>query len=247
MKAGLRRLARRLPPRTRSKLHRIAAGRGLRRRVQPVRWGNLRRVEPRARHWGSERGTPVDRHYIDAFFREHASAITGRVLEVRDPRYASSLGNGVTSVDIVDIDPRNDEATIIVDLSDPGSLPAGRFDCAIVPQTLVYVRDPFTAAANLWQSLAPGGTLLISSPAICRLDSVFASEDRWHLTPAGLQAVMDQSASGAAEIRVTGRGNVLVAVAFLHGIAEEELSTAELAFDDPLFPIVVTAFARKSG
>jgi hypothetical protein len=40
---------------------------------------------------------------------------------------------------------------------------------------------------------------------------------------------------------------VLTAVAFLIGMAAEELSTRELETDDPFFPLVVTVRATKAA
>jgi SAM-dependent methyltransferase len=214
--------------------------------LRRVRFGSLRRLQPVSQGWGSERGRPIDRIYIDRFFAEHAGSIRGRVLEVRDPRYSSVHRDGVDQVEIVDIDPRNELATIVADLADPGSLPEAAFDCAIVPQTLVYVRDLVSAVANLWQSLAPGGSLLITTPAIARIDPAAAAEDRWHLMPAGLAEVV-RAACPSGDATVAGHGNPLVAVAFLHGLAQEDLSRAELEFEHPLFPVVVTAAVRKPG
>lgn len=244
MNGALRQLARRLPRPAQDVLRRAHASPTIRRSVRRVRFGSLRRLQPISRGWGSERGTPIDRIYIDRFFAEHADAIRGRVLEVRDPRYASAHATGVEHVEIVDIDPRNELATIVADLADPGSLPAAAFDCVIVPQTLVYVRDLGAAVANLWQSLSPGGTLLITTPAIARIDPDAAGDDRWHLTPAGLAEIVRVSCpSGHAA--VAGHGNPLVAIAFLHGLAQEELKPDELEFEHPLFPVVVTAAVRK--
>jgi SAM-dependent methyltransferase len=216
----------------------------VRRIAQPVRWGTLRRLDPVSAVWGSERGTVVDRYYIDRFFERHGSLIRGRVLEVRDSGYTRRFGQQVTSMDIVDIDPRNDEASIVADLADEGSLPSGAFDCAVVPQTLLFVRDPFAAVANLWESLAPGGTLLVSTPAISRLDPAATDVDRWHLAPAGLAEVIARGCPGA-DVEIEAHGNPVVAIAFLQGIATEELRSAELEARHPLFPIVVTAVARK--
>jgi hypothetical protein len=39
---------------------------------------------------------------------------------------------------------------------------------------------------------------------------------------------------------------VLSAVAFLVGMAREELSSRELERDDPFFPVIVTVQARKA-
>ena len=48
-------------------------------RGQPLpRWGNLRRVQPFSKAYGSDRGTPVDRYYLDRFLDANRSAITGR-------------------------------------------------------------------------------------------------------------------------------------------------------------------------
>jgi SAM-dependent methyltransferase len=244
VKATFRRWARRAPAPAVDFAKRVRGSRRLRRLVHPVWWGNLRRLEPLSPRWGSERGTVVDRHYIDRFFAENAAAIHGRVLEVRDPRYTNEFGGDVSSIDVVDIDPRNDDATIVADLADAGSLPTGAFDCAIVPQTLVYVRDPVTALENLWQSLAPDGSLLLTTPAIAHLDPDTPELDRWHVTPAGLEELIARACPGGTAI-VRGFGNPVVAIAFLHGIAAEELRSSELEADHARFPIVVTASVRK--
>lgn len=233
MTSIVRRLAGRLP---------VGVKKIARRRLQPVRWGNLRRLQPVSPRWGSERGTSVDRHHIDRFFAAHAALIHGRVLEVRDTRYSSQFGRGVDHVEIVDIDARNGDATLIVDLAEPGSLPAGQFDCAIVPQTLMYVTDPFAAVDNLWQSLAPGGALLVTAAAIARTDPDAPDADRWHFTVAGLTELLGRV---SPRPEVEGHGNPVTAVAFLHGITQEELRPDELDADHPLFPIVVTGVARK--
>jgi hypothetical protein len=50
---------------------------------------------------------------------------------------------------------------------------------------------------------------------------------------------------GEANISVTSYGNVLAAVAFLHGLAESELRSTELDADDPHYPVIVAARAVK--
>jgi hypothetical protein len=48
-------------------------------------------------------------------------------------------------------------------------------------------------------------------------------------------------------VDVRARGNVLTAIAFLIGMATEELSTRELEHDDPFFPMLVTVRAVKGA
>jgi len=45
-----------------------------------VDWGGLRQMEPVSRQFGYDRGTPVDRYYIERFLRLNSSAVFGRFL-----------------------------------------------------------------------------------------------------------------------------------------------------------------------
>jgi SAM-dependent methyltransferase len=213
----------------------------------PVRWGNLRRRRPFSDDWGFDRGLPVDRFYIESFLSLCADVIRGRVLEVAEPLYTRRFGGDrVTSSDVVDIDASNEAATIVADLALPGSLPAERFDCAIVTQTLQYVDDPVAAVSNLSQALAGGGTLLLTVPCMSRLDPEQRQLDRWRFTPLGLEDLIRRGCP-QGELDVRGYGNVLAATAFLMGLAADELRRAELEDLDPDFPLVACARARKSA
>jgi SAM-dependent methyltransferase len=218
----------------------------LRRRV-PVRWGSLRRTRPISADYGYDRGTPVDRAYIERFLAGHAADIGGRVLEVRDTRYTEAYGAGkITSRDVLDIDESNADATIVADLADPSSLPADRFDCVIMTQTLQYVDPPATGLANLYRALVPNGVALVTVPCMARLDPDFAAVDRWRFTPAGLSRLF-AGTGGWAEVEVSGFGNVLACAAFLYGIAAGELAEEELADHDDRFPLIACARARKAA
>jgi hypothetical protein len=50
---------------------------------------------------------------------------------------------------------------------------------------------------------------------------------------------------GTPQLEVGSHGNVLAAVAFLHGLAAEELARDELDSTDPYYPVIVAARARK--
>ena len=219
--------------------------RGLLGREPLVLWGTIRRTRPIDPYWGYGRGTAVDRIYIERFLEEKADEVRGRVLEVRDPRYTDRYGGErVESSDILDVNPRNERATIVADLAVPGALPHARFDCAIVTQTLQYVDAPATAVENLRSTLAPGGVALITAPCTSRIDPDLKEIDRWRVTPLGLETLLRQAGEWA-DLEVRGYGNVLTGVAFLMGISGEELRDRELADNDPDFPLVTCALARK--
>jgi SAM-dependent methyltransferase len=212
-----------------------------------VRWGSLRRTTPVSACYGFDRGLPVDRFYVERFLARFAGDVRGRVLEVRDAAYTRRYGDGeVTSSEIVDIDAENPEATLVADLAEPGSLPHEQYDCAIVTQTLQYVSDPGAALRNIWRSLAPGGVGLLTVPSLSRVDPDLAAVDHWRFTERGLDALLRQACPGA-QTEVVGFGNVLVAVAFLMGLAVPDLHESELEHEDKHFPVVACARVRKPG
>src|SRR5439155_18109175 len=56
--------------------------------VGSVNLGDLDRVAPISANFGFDRGTPIDRYYIERFLEREAGHIRGRVLEVRDSSYS---------------------------------------------------------------------------------------------------------------------------------------------------------------
>jgi SAM-dependent methyltransferase len=201
--------------------------------VTRARFGDLRRTRSLSR-WGSDRGQPVDRWYIERFLAERAHLVQGHALEVLEDLYASRLGAG--SVDVLDIDAANPRATIVADVCEPGSLPAGHFDVALVTQTLQFVARPVDAVRNLLAALRPGGTLLLTVPSLSRIGD---PSDRWRWTPLGIRDVLTEAAPPGAEVDTTGWGNGLAARAFLFGLAVEDVEAAILERTDPDFPVIV--------
>jgi SAM-dependent methyltransferase len=232
-----------LPPTARARLRRLLR---LQRLVLRPRWGNLRRRRPFSDHFGNDRGTPVDRVYIERFLAGHAADVRGHVLEVGDAGYTRRYGGSrVTCSDILDIDAGNEAATIVADLGRPGSLPVERFDCFLLIQTLQYVADVPAALRNAWGSLRPGGVLLVCVPGISRLDPYPGPDHDLHrFTPAGLAATLESAVPEAGR-RIVGYGSLLTAVAFLYGIAAEELRPEELAALDPHYPVLAAARVVK--
>jgi SAM-dependent methyltransferase len=204
-------------------------------------WGDLRRITPCSRKWGYDRGTPIDRVYIEAFLAKHAHDIRGTCLEVMSADYTRRFGaNRVGQADVLDIDPANTVATVVADLGEPDSLPAGRFDCVVFTQTLHLVADMRIALDNVWRATAPGGVLLLTVPALGRHDARQGfHHDRWRVTRTGLEWLV--AGLPGARSETTVYGNVLSCTAFLYGLAAEELSPEELNVLDPEFPLIVAA------
>src|SRR5690348_1817652 len=83
---------------------------GLRRMTRPAWLGSIRRTTPLSPIWGHDRGTPVDRYYIEQFLDRNRQDIRGRVLEIKDSSYTDRFGAGVERSDVLDIDARNPSA-----------------------------------------------------------------------------------------------------------------------------------------
>lgn len=212
-----------------------------------VRFGSLHRTRPVSAVWGHDRGQPINRRYIEAFVDAHALDVRGHVLEVGDARYTRRCGGErVTKEDVVDVVAGNPAATLVADLGQPDSLPAGAFDCILLTQVMQYVRDFPVAVRNLHRALRPGGVVLATLPG---LERVSAPDDRtfgdfWRFTPRSAHALF-APAFGAEHTEVTSFGNVFAAVASLMGLAQEDVDAADLAVEDPHFPVILGVRARK--
>jgi len=188
---------------------------------------------------------PVDRMYMERFLERHAADVRGDALEVMNADYVNRYGGSrISRAHVVDIDPGNHLATIVADLSEPGSLPADSFDCVVLTQTLQLVPDVRAALENVWTSMRPGGVLLVSAPTITPVDRTSRGFDRWRFTVDGLRTAVSQACPGA-EIEVEAFGNASAGVAFLMGIAVEELRTSQVETLDPDVAILACARVRK--
>lgn len=212
-----------------------------------VRFGSLRRVTPISRHFGYDRGQPVDRHYIEGFLERHRADIHGHVLEVGDDSYTNRFGGDrVAAADVLHVNSSNRRATIVGDLAEGASIPSESFDCVILTQTLQLIYNLGAALGTLHRILRPGGVLLMTVPGITPIDrGEWGDTWYWSFTPTSVRRLLSDWFP-AADIDVAAYGNVLAATAFLYGLSARELSAAELAFSDPLYPVVVAARACKS-
>jgi SAM-dependent methyltransferase len=242
-----RRAARALVPlRLRSRLS-VARGRNS---VSPgvgrVRFGDLRRLQPLSREFGYDRGLPVDRHYIEGFLAGHANDVRGRVLEIGDDAYTRRFGGPrVTRRDVLHVNPV-EGATFVGDLTRADGIPSDAFDCVILTQTLHLIYDVRAALATVHRILKPGGRLLATAPGISQIGGDQWREYWcWSFTSRSLRQLLNEAFPGG-EVAVVAHGNVLAAIAFLHGLAAEELRRGELAHNDPAYEVLLAARARKT-
>lgn len=234
----LRRLARKLPDTTKKLLRRIVNNK----LFLPF---YLRAGKPISDYYGLDRGTPVDRFFIERFLAEHTTYIKGNVLELLNDHYTKRFGGKeVTKSDILDIDALNKEATIIGDLRNLKEVANETYDCIILTQVLQFIDDTDAALKECHRILKPGGVLLATVPALSRIDCVSGDTgDFWRFTAAGAQFLF---AKYFKDVITKNEGNASIGVYFLLGLAQEDVSSSIFAKHDGAFPVVVTIFAKKS-
>ncbi len=217
----------------------------LRRLLRPAWLGTLRRTTPISNSWGYDRGTPVDRYFIERFLNEHRQDIRSRVLEVKNSGYTDQFGVDVEHRDVLDIDPANPQATIIADLTAADGIPSNSFDCFILTQTLQLIYDTRAAIAHAHRILRKGGVLLMTVPAMSQIvHGPGLKNDYWRFTAASCSVLLED-VFGAGHYSVQSYGNVLTNIAFLTGMAYEELSLRELNAMDRYFPLIIAVRAVK--
>jgi len=216
--------------------------------VGEVRLGDLQRTSPLSRQWGFDRGLPVDRYYIERFLAAHASDIQGRTLEIGDDVYTRRFGNiRVSHSDVLHAVPGNPKATVVADLVAGDQLPTSHYDCIIYTQTLPFIYDVPAALRTLHRILKPGGSLLVTIPGITKMSTEDMSSwgAYWRFTRMSSHRLFTEVFPPGA-VTVETYGNVGAAVAFLHGLAAEELPHEDLDYADSEYEVLIAVRAIKA-
>ncbi|WP_200929927.1 class I SAM-dependent methyltransferase [Nostoc piscinale] len=216
----------------------------------PVGWinfGSLGRLKPIRTDFGLGRGLAIDRYYIENFLALYAEEIQGHVLEIKEPLYTEKFGGDrITKSDVLHVEAGNPKATIVADLTNADHLSSDTFDCIILTQTLQFIYNVPAAIKTLHRILKPRGVLLVTVSGISQI----SSEDMerwgqyWSFTALSIQKLF-QEVFEPDKIEVTSYGNVLSAIALLHGIVTEEIEQSKLNYHDPEYQVLITARAVK--
>ena len=86
--------------------------------------------------------------------------------------------------------------------------------------------------------------MLCTVPALSRISRRTLDTEYWRFTAAGC-SLLFRERFGEVRVRVESCGNVLAAIAFLMGMAAEELTARELEEKDPFFPLLITVCAQR--
>ena len=223
-------------------------GMSVRPRRGTVRFGSLNGVKPISSTFGFDRGSCIDRYYIEKFLQQHSRDIRGHVLEVADNEYTRRFGSGVVQSTVLHAKAGNPNATLVGDLSTGENIPTESFDCIILTQTMQFIYETRSAVANLYRALKFGGVVLATFPGISQISRYDRERwgDFWRFTTESAQRLfMEQFRP--EDVTVCAHGNVFAAVSFLHGLSVEDVSKSKLDYADPDYELVITVRAIKGS
>ena len=212
--------------------------------VGKIDFGDFGGTDPVSRDFGFDRGTPIDRYYIEKFLAEQATQVRGRVLEVGDASYSKRFGGNASRSRTCCTSPRGQGATIIGDLVDPAALPEAAFECMILTQTLHLIYDMRVAIEHIHRALALVGRATDRARDHPAGSREWSETWSWSLTPYSTRRLFAEYFA-PHDTLVSAYGNVFAATAFLQGVALKRWTPAS-GRTGSAYPVIVAVRARKS-
>ncbi|AHJ26917.1 methyltransferase domain-containing protein [Nodularia spumigena CS-584] len=205
-----------------------------------IDWGDLKKAVPICQAFGLTRGKPVDRYYLGKFIAEIKSQIVGNILEIggtpKDKDFYQI--NPGTSYKILNIE-AGAGVDIVGDVHDVSIIKPESFDSVIIFNVLEHCYAPWIAVENILTWLKPGGKCFAMVPSAIRLHATPA--DYWRPLPDAFTYIFREYSQQQLYVY----GNPTSAIASYHGIAVEELTTAELDAFHPDYPVATCIMAEK--
>jgi len=205
----------------------------------------LNKNKPISKVYGLDRGKAIDRFYIEKFLEENKKYIKGNCLELLNNDYTIRYGGkNVIKSDILDIEKNNKRANIIGDLRNlKDIIPDDSYDCIILTQVLQFIDDYDSALLECKRILKKDGSLLITAPAMSRIDCVAGiGGDFWRFTEASFDYILKDKFNN---IKVLPYGNVKTGMGFWIGLSQQDVNKNSYHFNDKNFPILITAIVQK--
>lgn len=202
-----------------------------------------------SRQMGFDRGTPIDRFYIEKFINAQRRYITGNVMEIGDNGYTTQFGSNISESYVLTADANTKEcgqSKVIAGDLQGGSMREGFLDCFILTQTLPFIYDVRSAAANIVKMLKSGGVALVTVSGITMVSAYDDSSwgHYWGFTETSLRKIFEESVR-PEQIEIYSYGNPKTASANLYGLCVEDLNSTDFETDDILTPTIIAAVIHK--
>lgn len=200
-------------------------------------------IEPTSRQFGMERGTAIDRYYIENFLKANSGEITGYVLEIGDNFYTNKFGNNVLKSMVLHVEGMG-KNVIKGNLATGEGINEEMADCLICTQTIQMIYELDSVVKNIYRLLRRGGCGLITMHGIAHLcmSDYKRWGEYWRFTCQSAQKLFENVFEN---VEVISYGNVKVVTAFLYGLCQEDMTRDELDEYDEQYPLIITVKVRK--
>ncbi|TGL59768.1 methyltransferase domain-containing protein [Leptospira ognonensis] len=206
-------------------------------------------TKPVSSIFGLERGTPIDRHYIEKFLSKNRERISGDCLEVGDSVYAKKFGS-TKSIRILEFDSEKTlltQTALFCDLGNPEAIPEAIFDTIICTQTLNFIFDLEKAMRSIYKLLRPGGSALLTVGGISQISKYDYERwgDYWRFTDHSLSKLA-QLVFRKENCTLLTFGNVATSCLFLQGVAYEDVKDKSIfEVNDSSYQMIIVGIFIK--
>jgi len=207
-------------------------------------------VTPVSEMFGIDRGTPLDRVFIERFLQQHRDLIRGDCLEVEEPAYTRKFGQPghvAHALKFTTTPGGTGHSEVVADLTRPETVPEARFDTFICTQTLNFIFDLDQAISSIHKLLKPGGHALITVAGISQISRYDYERwgDFWRFTDMSLRKVLTRHFDEAC-CKIETYGNVATTCLFLQGVAYEDICDKSMfGVVDKNYQMVICAVVEK--
>jgi hypothetical protein len=212
--------------------------------INNIDWGSFDNQAIFSSDFGTSRGTPIDRFYINQFLSENSDKITGKILEVESDGYAQKFGKVGSRIEVLSPNPNNSRANVIADLTDIKSLPHAVYDCFICTQTLNFIFNYQAAIDGVYRLLKPGGTALITVAGLTHISRYDMERwgDYWRFNSKSLDLCLSQQFN---DRKITSYGNPKTAIGQIYGLCAEDYTKNDLDKFHADYQILISAIVCK--
>ncbi len=201
--------------------------------------------KPISKRFGRERGTPIDRIYIECFLKENQHKIQGTVMEIADSEYIEAFGHNVEKSLILHVNGWG-KGVIKGNLETGEGIIENSVDCFICTQTIQFIYDVHKAVHNIYTLLKPGGVALITAHCLGQISlyDYYNWGEYWRFTDQSMRRIFLEDFEDSA-ITIKTWGNMKTAMAYQYGLCAEDLKKEDFEDNDVQFPLLITATVQK--
>lgn len=201
--------------------------------------------KPISKRFGRERGTPIDRIYIERFLEENQHKIHGTVMEVANSEYTETFGHNIEKSLILHVNGWG-KGVIKGNLETGEGIVENSVDCFICTQTMQFIYDIRKAVHNIYTLLKPGGVALLTAHCIAQISLYDYHNwgEYWRFTDQSMRKIFAENFEDSA-ITVKTWGNMKTAIAYQYGLCAEDLKIKDFEYNDMQYPLLITAVVEK--